>query len=592
VGNEDCNETMKLLPLLLLLALPAVVQAQFTFTTNNGAITITGYTGSGEAVTIPSSINFLPVTSIGNSAFFGKQNVTSVSVPDSATQIGNSAFYGCTSLTNVTIGNSVTNIGNRAFYGCTKLAGVYFRGNATSLGLSAFASDPNATIYYLPGTTGWGPMFGGRPAVLWNPPVPFSYTTNNGTITITGYTGSGGAVTIPSSINFLPVTSIWDNAFYFCFSLTNIAIPSSITNIGNYAFYQCTSLIKVTIPDSVTSIGNNAFNTCSSLGSVIIPTKTISIRSNTFAGSGLTNFVIPDWVTNVEDGAFFQCFKLISLKIGSNITSIANGTFSQCGLTSITIPNHVTSIGDNAFYECNSLTNATIGNSVTSLGQWAFSGCFNLPSVTIPNSVTNIGVGTFSDCYSLTNVTIGNRVTSIGQESFQDCPYLKSITIPDSVTSIGMFAFYYDISLNKIIIGKGVTNIASEAFENCHLTQIYFPGNAPTAGYGVFNGNGLTVFVYYLPGTTGWGSTFSGRPTVLWNPQPQTSDQSFGVHGNQFGFNITGSSNLVIVVEGCTNLSNPAWQPVQTNTLTTGSAYFSDPQWTNYPGRFYRLRSP
>jgi hypothetical protein len=47
-----------------------------------------------------------------------------------------------------------------------------------------------------------------------------------------------------------------------------------------------------------------------------------------------------------------------------------------------------------------------------------------------------------------------------------------------------------------------------------------------------------------------------------------------------------------VVVEACTNLSNPDWQPMQTNLLTTGSAYFSDPQWTNYPNRFYRLRSP
>ena len=98
--------------------------------------------------------------------------------------------------------------------------------------------------------------------------------------------------------------------------------------------------------------------------------------------------------------------------------------------------------------------------------------------------------------------------------------------------------------------------------------------------------------VYYLPGTTNWGATFDGRPTVLWNPQAQ-NDASFGVQNNQFGFNITGSSNLVIVVEACTNLANPVWFPVQTNTLpTVGSSYFSDPAWTNHPGCFYRLCSP
>ena len=56
---------------LLLLTLPAVVQAQFTFTTNNGTITITRYNGFGGAVTIPDTTNGLPVTGIGVEAFAG-----------------------------------------------------------------------------------------------------------------------------------------------------------------------------------------------------------------------------------------------------------------------------------------------------------------------------------------------------------------------------------------------------------------------------------------------------------------------------------------------------------------------------------------
>ncbi len=72
----------------------------------------------------------------------------------------------------------------------------------------------------------------------------------------------------------------------------------------------------------------------------------------------------------------------------------------------------------------------------------------------------------------------------------------------------------------------------------------------------------------------------------------QLPGKSFGEHANQFGFNITGSSNLTVVVEACTNLSNQAWLPVYTNTLTGGTMLFSDPDWTNFPGRFYRVRSP
>ena len=64
------------------------------------------------------------------------------------------------------------------------------------------------------------------------------------------------------------------------------------------------------------------------------------------------------------------------------------------------------------------------------------------------------------------------------------------------------------------------------------------------------------------------------------------------MQANCFGFNITGPTNLVIVVESTTNLVNSPWAPVTTNTLIDGSSYFSDPTWTNSPARFYRLRSP
>jgi hypothetical protein len=59
-----------LLPLALLLVLPVVVQAQFNFTINNGAVTITGYTGPGGDVTIPDTINGYPVTSIDGWTFY------------------------------------------------------------------------------------------------------------------------------------------------------------------------------------------------------------------------------------------------------------------------------------------------------------------------------------------------------------------------------------------------------------------------------------------------------------------------------------------------------------------------------------------
>ena len=122
--NGTRRHAWRLLPLLLLLVLSATVQAQFNYTVSQGKVTITGYTGPGVAVTIPDSINGLPVTSIGDWAFSGCTGLTSIMIPDTVTSIGRSAFSGCTGLTSVTIGNSVTSIGDRAFWGCTGLISV------------------------------------------------------------------------------------------------------------------------------------------------------------------------------------------------------------------------------------------------------------------------------------------------------------------------------------------------------------------------------------------------------------------------------------------------------------------------------------
>jgi hypothetical protein len=101
--------------------------------------------------------------------------------------------------------------------------------------------------------------------------------------------------------------------------------------------------------------------------------------------------------------------------------------------------------------------------------------------------------------------------------------------------------------------------------------------------------------VYYLPGTTGWGSKLGGLPTALWFlPNPLIlSGASFGIQTNGFGFIVSWATNLSIVVEGCTVLANLAWSPLSTNALTTnGWFYFSDQDWTNCPARLYRIRSP
>src|SRR5438046_297261 len=90
--------------MLMLLTLPTAAKAQdYTFTTNNGTITITRYTGPGGAVSLPTAINGMPVTSIGNSAFQNLSSLTDIIIPDSVTNIGVGAFLYSASLTAITV---------------------------------------------------------------------------------------------------------------------------------------------------------------------------------------------------------------------------------------------------------------------------------------------------------------------------------------------------------------------------------------------------------------------------------------------------------------------------------------------------------
>src|SRR5258706_6658254 len=98
--------------------------------------------------------------------------------------------------------------------------------------------------------------FAALPALLvWPAKVQaqFNYTTNSGAITITGYTGPGGDVTIPDTITGLPVTKIGFAAFSSRSTLTNVFIPGSVTNIGNYAFGSCANLSAISV-DALNSL--------------------------------------------------------------------------------------------------------------------------------------------------------------------------------------------------------------------------------------------------------------------------------------------------------------------------------------------------
>ncbi len=178
-----------------------------------------------------------------------------------------------------------------------------------------------------------------------------SFTNSNGRVTITGYTGPGGDVTIPSTINGLPVVTIGDQAFKSRTNLTSVSIPNSVTVIGDSAFYQCVSLTNAIIPDSVISIGGLAFDGCASLASVAIPNSVTSLGDMVFQDcASLTNAAIGNGVTDVGVWAFYSCTNLQSITISSNVNSIGYEAFFGCiNLTEVSFQGNAPNLDSDVF---------------------------------------------------------------------------------------------------------------------------------------------------------------------------------------------------------------------------------------------------
>jgi hypothetical protein len=381
---------MLLCAVLMLQTLNGVAQAATEGTTPKGfqyqisgqTATITGYKGKATAITIPSEVQGVTVTGIGEVAFAECSSLTSITLPSGVTSIGFGAFSNCSSLKTITIPNSVSNIGVGTFAGCSNLKTIAIPFSVTSIGAIMFGNCTSLT-----------------------------------------------AITIPAS-----VTNIGAGAFAGCSNLKTITIPASVTSIGPLAF-DGASVTIYGYPDSrahryatendipFVSLGDTAPD----------PNAGVTPKGFAYSISGqaatITGYegeakaiTIPDRVRDVA------------------VTRIGPGAFTGSGLTAVTIPNGVTSIGAEAFALCTNLTSINIPSGVTHIADLAFGGCISLTSITLPATVTSIGPGAFTGS-GLKTITIPASVTNIGAMAFGNCSSLKTITIPKSVISIGREAF-------------------------------------------------------------------------------------------------------------------------------------------------------
>ena len=412
--------------------------------------TITGYTGAGGVVDIPSTIGGVPVAVIGVSAFADNSNITSIVIPASVSVVNDYAFSGMSSLTSATIGNGVTYVGEDAFSYNDALTSVTIGASVQVIGLGAFRFNKNLTSVTIPGSV----TFIGSRSFDNNPSLT-SVTIANAKADISDYAFRGNAKLATVSLGN-GVKSIGPSAFDGA-ALTAVTIPGTVTRIGEKAFYNNADLKSVTIANAKTSIGAYAFS----------------------------------------DNDFFTPSKLATVSLGNGVTSIGEGAFAGAALTSVTIPGTVTSIGNSAFQNNVSLKSVTIANAKTSIGDSAFESNSKLASVSLGNGVTTIGKFAFVST-GLTALTIPGTVTSIGDYAFANIAPLKSVTIANAKTSIGDFAFVFNFKLATISLGNGVTTIGNAAFGLAGLTAVTIPGTVTSIGDSAFQDSASLKAVTFL----------------------------------------------------------------------------------------------
>jgi len=279
-----------------------------------------------------------------------------------------------------------------------------------------------------------------------------NYRVNDDQVSVTvtghvdGYDATGDLI-IPESVSYggrdYAVTVIGNTAFMYCFYLTSLTIPNSVTTIEEGAFAYCSGFTgDLVIPNSVITIEPSAFHTCYAFdGSLILGTGVTNIGAWAFNScDGFTGVLnIPSNVESIGEDAFVYCnFDGIAVdpenpnydsRNDCNAIIVTNTNELAFGCKNTLIPNTVTSIGNNAFKGITEMTSIDIPNSVVSIGDNAFAFCFNLTGdLVIPNSVENIGESAFFQCEGLDGkLILGESVAYIGDMAFRKCSHISEV---------------------------------------------------------------------------------------------------------------------------------------------------------------------
>ena len=394
LSSNDAQDARRILELY-----PAGRQ-DTSFTVADGTVTINESAIRNckalEEIILPSSLR-----RIGDDNFEGCTSLRTLTIPEGTDTIWD-LCKGCTALESVSLPSTLTYMGYQMFQGCTALKDIYYNGKKEDF-FEIGNSQANA-------------LFADKSVVMhYTDDEPYAFYEEDGLIyrlfadhaEVYRRTGAEpAAVTVPETVEGLPVTEIGEAAFSGCQTLTSVTLPDSVTVIGNAAFSQCTALTDIALPPQLESLGNRAFYDCRCL----------------------TALYLPDSITSLGASVCSRCTSLEDIRFPEGIQKIPNSMCQNCeSLEEVTLPGSVVSVGNSAFYECTALKRVTFPAGLKTLGDSAFQSSA-LEEVTFPDGITCIPSYCFGDT-ALTEVTLPASVTCVEDGAFAMCGSLQKVTI-------------------------------------------------------------------------------------------------------------------------------------------------------------------
>ncbi len=425
--------------------------------------TLVQYFGTGESVTIPSSIsNILPY------AFYLNAFVKRIIVPGTVTSISDHAFYGCDNLETVRLMRGTTQISSYAFAENALLQSINLPDTLDSIGTYAFDNC-----------------------------------------------GSLQDILLPNNLQTID---------YYAFRnahLITVIVPNSVTSIGAGAFQGC-PLESITLP-FIGRTGKTDQTSESVFGYIFgkYESKTYSKPQGTvYQGWGyrkyghlITEISGPNYGYNNDYYADYYYIPLtLKTVVITDATLIPYGSFQNCDfIENITVPSTVTKISNFAFKNCQKIRNMSFGTALTSIGMYAFADCSALETIAIPDTVGNIGSYAFNNCNSLSrmnssvdgNIALPIGVTSVPSYAFAGCTSIFSVQLPKNLATIQNNAFENCVGITELILPSGLETIWYSAFKNVSIKAIVVPDSVTNIGAGAFQGCPLESITLPFIGRTG-----------------------------------------------------------------------------------------